>query len=378
MKQVSVFTSTYTADVSGVCSALYELGGMVVMHDPSGCNSTYNTHDEPRWYDNDSLIFISGLQEIDAIMGNDDKLIQDICDACEELKPAFVALSRTPIPLINGTDFDAIAKIITDRTGIPTFFFPTNGTFSYVYGAGLALETIADFYTPKAGNKMAPNPKGVNLLGVTPLDFSVNTTLASMREFLKEEGFELISCMAMDSSLEEISRANEASVNLVVSSVGLLAAKKLKEKFGTPYVVGMPTGSFGKVVAEDMRKAIETGVDQISILKRPDATGAKIAIVGEAVVSASLAAEMSMRDGVPVKVISTLELEDEILVEGDEKSGEEEELAELFKAVEVLIGDPLFKPIVPDHVQFKPLPHEAYSGRIYRTLIPDLVKKYPY
>lgn len=25
----------YTADVSGVCSALYELGGMTVMHDPS-------------------------------------------------------------------------------------------------------------------------------------------------------------------------------------------------------------------------------------------------------------------------------------------------------------------------------------------------------
>ena len=78
MKQVSVTLSTYTADVSGVCSALYELGGMVVIHDPSGCNSTYNTHDEPRWYDMDSLIFISGLSQMDAIMGNDDKFINDI------------------------------------------------------------------------------------------------------------------------------------------------------------------------------------------------------------------------------------------------------------------------------------------------------------
>ena len=38
----------YTGDVSGACSALFELGGMVVIHDPSGCNSTYNTHDETR------------------------------------------------------------------------------------------------------------------------------------------------------------------------------------------------------------------------------------------------------------------------------------------------------------------------------------------
>ena len=30
----------YTGDVSGAASALYELGGMVVIHDPSGCNST--------------------------------------------------------------------------------------------------------------------------------------------------------------------------------------------------------------------------------------------------------------------------------------------------------------------------------------------------
>ena len=33
--------STYTADCSGVASALYELGGMTVIHDASGCNSTY-------------------------------------------------------------------------------------------------------------------------------------------------------------------------------------------------------------------------------------------------------------------------------------------------------------------------------------------------
>ena len=75
----------YTSDVSGVCSALYELGGMVVIHDPSGCNSTYNTHDEIRWYNQDSLIFISGLTEIDAVMGNDEKFLSDIKEAAGEI-----------------------------------------------------------------------------------------------------------------------------------------------------------------------------------------------------------------------------------------------------------------------------------------------------
>ena len=40
MRQSYRIIPVYTADVSGVCSALYELGGMTVMHDPSGCNST--------------------------------------------------------------------------------------------------------------------------------------------------------------------------------------------------------------------------------------------------------------------------------------------------------------------------------------------------
>ena len=63
MKQVAGLISTYSSDEFGICSALYELGGMVVMHDASGCNSTYTTHDEPRWYDIDSMIYISAISE---------------------------------------------------------------------------------------------------------------------------------------------------------------------------------------------------------------------------------------------------------------------------------------------------------------------------
>ena len=95
MRQSYRIIPVYTADVSGVCSALYELGGMTVMHDPSGCNSTYNTHDEIRWYDQDSLIYISGLTETDAIMGNDRKFIDDIVDAASELQPAYITIAHS-------------------------------------------------------------------------------------------------------------------------------------------------------------------------------------------------------------------------------------------------------------------------------------------
>ena len=148
MKQTARIISTYSADVMGVCSALFELGGMTVMHDASGCNSTYTTHDEPRWYDMDSMVYISGLSEMEAIMGDDEKLISDIADAAEKLKPAFIAIAGTPIPTMTGFDFEAVASVIEQRTGIPSFGFPTTGMNTYIHGASMALAGIAGYTMP--------------------------------------------------------------------------------------------------------------------------------------------------------------------------------------------------------------------------------------
>ena len=220
MRQSYRMIPVYTADVSGVCSALYELGGMTVMHDPSGCNSTYNTHDEIRWYDQDSLIFISGLTEIDAIMGNDRKFIDDIEYAARELHPKFIALAGSPIPFMNGTDFPAIARVIETETGIPAFSVPTNGMNDYVYGAGIALEEIAKRFvreTDRQENR-DPSSRTVNLLGVTPLDFGPQKNVETLKENLQKYGWQVMSVWAMGDDLKTLQRSAEADVNLVVGS----------------------------------------------------------------------------------------------------------------------------------------------------------------
>lgn len=193
------------------------------MHDPSGCNSTYNTHDEIRWYDQDSLIYISGLTEIDAIMGNDDKFINDIEKAAKELKPRFIALAGSPIPYMNGTDFPAIASVLEERLNIPVFSVPTNGMHDYVYGAGIALEKIAERFTDS--NRTCKKPRTVNLLGVTPLDFGPQSHIDRMKKNLEDEEWEILSTWAMGDDMDALALAGEAAVNLVVSSVGLRAAR---------------------------------------------------------------------------------------------------------------------------------------------------------
>ena len=186
MKQIASRISIYSADAFGICSALYELGGLCVMHDASGCNSTYNTHDEPRWYDFDSMVYISGLSEMEAIMGDDQKFIDDIVYTAKELSPNFIAMAGTPIPTMIGTDFKAIANIIEKETNIPTFGFDTTGMHSYVSGAYKAFEALAKRFLKRNDKESRGEKKEsidkesrevkntiikVNILGATPLDF---------------------------------------------------------------------------------------------------------------------------------------------------------------------------------------------------------------
>ena len=365
MKQTSRIISTYSADTFGVCSALFELGGMTVMHDASGCNSTYTTHDEPRWYDMDSMVFISALSEMEALMGDDEKLIGDIVTAAQELRPKFIALAGTPIPAMTGFDYEAAARVIEAQTGIPAMGFATTGMNTYVQGVSMALESLARRFV-REDVKKTERPS-VNILGLTPLDFSVNGTDHSIAEFLEKEGFEVLSRWAMGSCLEEISRAGGASVNLVVSASGLAAAKVLQSRFGTPYVVGVPYGEAGMLA-----QALRTGT-----AAWPELPGEDIVIIGEGVTSVSLARAIECETGRSARVLCPTECDPALLRKKDRLCRSEEELETAIKTAKTLIADPMFRPICPAGIKFVELPAESCSGRIWRDRIPDLVKDFP-
>ena len=378
MKQTARIISTYSADTFGVCSALFEMGGMVVMHDASGCNSTYTTHDEPRWYDMDSMVYISGLSEMEAIMGDDEKLIGDIAEAANALKPKFIAVAGTPIPAMTGFDFTAVAELIEERTGIPTFGFATTGMNTYVTGASMAFEGIARRFAKRDVEKTTY--LSVNILGLTPLDFSVNGSDQSVKTFLEREGFEVISSWAMGSSLEEIANAGRASVNLVVSAAGLGAAKALKEMFGTPYVVGTPIGAaYQNVLAQRLLEAAKTckmPEDGKGTVWPSSIPASDIAVIGEGITSLSLAQAIELEYSRGVKVLCATECEKALLREKDVLTPYEDDIIEALQGIKMVIADPLYRPICPKDAKFISLPAENFSGRIYRKDIPDLISRF--
>ena len=369
MNRTNRILPVYAGDVSGACSALFELGGMVVIHDPSGCNSTYNTHDETRWYDHDSLIFISALMERDAILGNDDKLVRDVIDAAHELHPRFIALCNSPIPYITGTDFAALCRIIERETGIPCLYVRTNGMHDYVIGAGNAFAEVARrFVAPGA---LAASGRSLNILGATPLDFCEEGAIEAMRAFAETAGFSVTSCWAMGSTLDELACAAQANVNLVVAASGLATAKVLRERFGTPYVVGTPVAGFEDALARALHEAATSGTCSYPCRDlRTASQDGTACIVGDPVVCGSRAAVFERANKTALRVLCPTEAAPELLAPTDVRvDGEEEAEAALAQAHHVW-ADRLYQPICPSGAELTAVPHLAFSGRNALTAMP--------
>ena len=377
----------------GVCSALFELGGMTIMHDASGCNSTYTTHDEPRWFDMDSMVYISALTEMEAIMGDDEKLLGDIEEAASAHHPKFVAIAGTPIPTMTGFDFESVALLAESRTGLPCMGFSTTGMNTYIHGASMAFEGLARrFVEPPSVENREGAKLRANVIGLTPLDFSINGQDRAIVEWLEEIGFEVISTWGMNCTLEDISRASEADVNLVVSASGVAAAHVLYERFGTPYVTGLPIGTEQKQALADMLLSYAKQAENVDktrgdnpalTQKNPHLNkNGTICVIGEAVMSLALANAIEFETGQDTEVLCATEpmwvrLREKDCLTPDEEDITEE-LARLHEQLKLaaVIADPLYKPIVPEDVRFISLPSEAFSGRLYRDSIPNLVRDF--
>lgn len=369
MKQVVRVLTTYSADLFGVNSALYELGGLIVMHDASGCNSTYNTHNEPRFYSMNAMVYISALTEKDAIIGNDQKLIDDVCGVANERHPRFIALSQSSVPMFIGVDLVGIARVIERQTGIPTFAFATNGMDSYIIGAGKALAAIGRRFC-----KTLPRTshKSINLLGVTPLDFSITGNVEALKHSVTSHGYDLISTYAMGDTLDDLMMAASATINLVVSAIGLPIARYLQDTYGIPYVIGLPTGQqTTKDLYQLLALAIETSTNQALAMAPPltSTSSEEIWIVGEAVWASSIRYTMEWDLGLSnIHIIVPLEETCNLLRPYDLHSRQEEDIERCLQRATIVIGDPIYRRVTSG--KFINFPHEAYSGRMYRSLIP--------
>ncbi len=327
MKDLYRVLPPFAPDYGGACEVMYELGGLVLIHDASGCTVNYVSFDEPRWHEKPGFVYCSGLTEIDAVMGNDDVLIDKAMKAAELLHPNFIAYVGSSVPMIVGTDFEGIARETEERARIPAFGFDCNGIRSYVEGAGKVLLSLLQRF---CGEKT--ESRGTLLLGQLPLDD--NGTEASRR--LKEFFPDVRASLCFDCGFSDLLCAQNAKEAVVVSSSGLPAAEYLKEKYGIPYTVGIP-------------------------LPKVSSDHGSTLVVGEDVRAWSLA-----------QALGNAESLDIFSKEGfsDFHTADEDEIAGIIRGFDNVIADPVFEPMVRGN--FIPMPTVSVSGGIFRDRVSAL------
>ncbi len=368
MKRLFKKLPPFAPDYSGVCSALFELGGLAVILDASGCTGNYTGYDEPRWYDGPGNVLCSSLRELDAVLGDEAKLIQKIRAQLAEQFPQFIALLGSPAPMVIGMDYQAVANEVSQYFGLPTFSFDTSGMYTYERGASQGFSEIAKRFVEPPSRKRA---LGVNILGATPLDLNA-ANVALLRRLLEDEGIEVVSCWSMGADLEALRHAAEASLNLVVSSTGLATARYLEKRWGIPYQAGLPVGRAGLRWLKRIRNGLETGMPDWGEELVLPTHSAQALIIGEQLSANSIRRCLQADWGLgEVDVASYFQLDPAYRAAADRQLEAEADLTLLTqtKQYDLIIGDPLFKPLTvqPDSGVYLELPHYAVSSKLYRT-----------
>lgn len=327
MKDLYLTLPPLAPDYAGACEVMYELGGLVLIHDATGCTVNYVSFDEPRWHERPGYVFCSGLNEIDAVMGNDDVLIDKALKAADLLHPSFIAYVGSSVPMIVGTDFTGIAAETEARSGIPSFGFDCNGIGTYSDGAARAmLAMVQRFCGEKTENS------GTLVLGLLPMDDNGVEETRRVKELFPD----LRACLSFDCTMDDLKDAQNAADAVVVSACGLSAARYLEKEYGIPYTVGLP-------------------------LKQAHKDHGSLLVVGEVIRAQSLADALGNADAL-----------DLFSCEGTAKyhTRDEDEIQAILARYDNVIADPCFRLMVKGN--FIPMPSVSVSGGIFRSQIDPL------
>ena len=332
MKGLYKVLPPFAPDYGGACEVMYELGGMILIHDASGCTVNYVHFDEPRYFTEPSAVFCSGLNEIDAVMGDDSVVIGKALKAAEKLHPKFISFVGSSVPMVVGTDFKGLAAECEAKCGIPCFGFAVNGIGTCMDGASkVYLEFIKRF----SGDRT--EAKGVNLLGLLPMSYSSVAETEKVRSMFKYLRYS----PGFMSTFENFSDLQNAEENVVVSSSGLEAADYMKKKYGIPYRIGIDYD-------EDYIRSIVGNVT----------SGKNVLVIGEGVEACSFSD--SLKKYGMVKAASVLDIFEQY--DGAEyRLSDESEIKDVIGQFDVVVADPYFKSL-SENTEFINRPMIAVSG----------------
>ena len=259
MARLSLFLPPPAGDYSGAAGVLFGLDCLVVLVDAGCCTRNYTEYDEPRWARRRKTAFSAQLRTLEAVLGDEERIVEQTADGVHELGVSCAALLGTPVPAVTGMNLPGIACDVEARAGVPALGIETCGFETYERGASRAFKALVSRFahaSEASATRDEAAPLRVNVLGLTAQDFMGETDMQACLGWLQEAGLEIAFSTAGSYTLDDMAAAGQVDASVVVAWSGLAAARELQQRCGVPYVVGKPwCAEDARMLAELVRKA---------------------------------------------------------------------------------------------------------------------------
>ncbi|WP_349572209.1 nitrogenase iron-molybdenum cofactor biosynthesis protein NifE [Azotobacter salinestris] len=185
------------------------------------------------------------LTENDVIMGRAEKrLFHSIRQAVETYAPPAVFVYNTCVPALIGDDLDAVCKAAAERFSTPVVpvdcagFYGTKNLGNRIAGEAMLKHVIGTREPdplPEGCERPGIKVHNVNLIG----EYNIAGEFWHVLPLLDELGIRVLCTLAGDARYREVQTMHRAEVNMMVCSKAMLnVARKLQERYGTPWFEG--------------------------------------------------------------------------------------------------------------------------------------------
>lgn len=185
------------------------------------------------------------LSEQDVIMGRAEKrLFHAIRQAVESHAPPAVFVYNTCVPALIGDDLDAVCKAASEHFATQVVpvdsagFYGTKNLGNRIAGEAMLKYVIGTRQPdplPEGSARPGIRVHDVNLVG----EYNIAGEFWHVLPLLDELGIRVLCTLSGDARFREVQTMHAAEVNMMVCSKAMLnVARKLQERFGTPWFEG--------------------------------------------------------------------------------------------------------------------------------------------
>ncbi len=180
----------------------------------------------------DVRVACSGMHEKDVVHGAEDRIAKAIKKVDELYKPEMIACLSCCAPTIIGDDVGGVIDSLRRKVSSKIVYLSCGGFESVAWvGYEDAVAKLVEFMKK---DKKVEN--SVNLIGFHSDLVKSNADLKEIKRMLNACGVSVLAVLT-SSSFEEIKRAPDSALNIVLGGDGVKAAQIMEKEFEIPYLI---------------------------------------------------------------------------------------------------------------------------------------------